>query len=262
MEDAQVLYNAKDGILAVGFDLDGNVVPSQFAQGDIVGTIQMNVDVVHTKDTYTGDDVHVLDFFSRDESHQEYGVLYTSQNQDLILNLLALKPTLNHYFKGMVETPHQASMQHRITRSLLSNLIGLDKPEFDLQSAIQEISNILSPLVVDTPPVVSPNVTLSNITIVANHSDILSVRYLWFKAADGTWWYNHILSPEMVTASSSCSVKPTKMNLSLVIQSMVPEEVVGEYFMVTITHTKSQNLLTSTVLIDKMTSPHQLDKSE
>lgn len=262
MEDSQVLYNAKDGILAVGFDNEGNVVPPQFTQGQTTGTIQMDVDVVHTKDTYDGDDEHILDFFSRDETHAAYGVLYTAENQDLMLNILALQSTLNLPFVGIQETPHQPSMQHRITSALLSNLIGLEKSDFELQNAIYDIGNVLSPLTKKIPPVVAPNVTLSNVTMTNSHSDVNSINYIWFKGADGTWWYNHILPPEVITASSSCTLKPTKMNLSLIMVSQIPEEVVGEYFLITITHTKSQNILTTTVGIDKLTSPHPLPDTE
>lgn len=252
MSDSQVLYNCKDGILAAGFDLEGNLVPAQFAPTmEFPGTLQMNCDVVHTKDTYKGDDEYIIDFFNRDETHPEYGVLYTEENKHLLINVDKLRPHLLTPFADIVETPHQASLAHRITSAILSGTIGLNKEGFDANRSIREISETLAPLRDDIKAEETEVVALQNMVVSTNRDDVKVDTYLWFCNSDGIWWHDHILPPEIITATSLCSLKPTHLDIKVSMIANIPEEVKGVFYVVTILQSRSQNLVTNKVTMTK-----------
>lgn len=252
MSDSQVLYNCKDGILAAGFDLEDNLIPAQFAPTmQYPGTLQMDCDVVHTKDTYKGDDEYIIDFFNREEDHPEYGVLYTEDNKHLLTNVGKLRPHLLTPFDGMVETPHQASLIHRITHAMLSGTIGLNKEGFDANRSIREIGETLAPLREDIVAEETEVVALQNIVVSTNRDDVKLDTYLWFCNSEGIWWHDHILPPELLTATSSCSLKPTHIDIKVSMMADIPKEVKGVFYVVTVLQSKSQNLITSKVTIVK-----------
>lgn len=256
MSDTQVLYNARDGILAVGFDNDGTLIPPQFtASSDYTGTVQVNCDIVETQQTYKGDDEHIVDFFSRTKDHPEYGILYDAKSKNMMLNIGKLLPVLTEPFKGMVETPHQASMQHRITHALLHGIIGLNHEGFDYPREMDNIRKVLSPLGGGsaTDQIAEPIgvIVLNNNTITSQHLDASKETFIWFKNAEGTWWTNNILPASIVSASTSCTLKPLNITSYTTMVVEVPEEVVGEFFVISINRNKSQNIVSTDVTISK-----------
>lgn len=252
MSDSQVLYNCKDGILAAGFDLENNLIPAQFAPSlEFQGTLQMNCDIVHTKDTYKGDDEYVIDFFNREETHSDYGVLYTEENKHLLVNVGIVRPHILKPFTDMAETPHQASLVHRITNAILTGALGINKEGFDSNRLIAEIGETLAPFSDDVVAEETSVVALQNITVSTKRDDIKVDTYLWFCNSNGVWWYDHILPPELLTATSLCSLKPTHIDMKVSIMANIPEEVKGVFYVVTILQTKSQNLVSNKVTIAK-----------
>lgn len=252
MSDTQVLYNARDGILAVGFDNDGNLIPPQFtASSDYTGTVQVNCDIVETQQTYKGDDEHIIDFFSRTTDHPEYGILYDAKSKNMMLNIGKLLPALTKPFQGFVETPHQASMQHRITHAILHGIIGLDKQDFNYSREATVIENILKPLYDDSEAVALNAIVLDNNVITARHLDASKETFIWFKNDEGTWWTNNILPASIVSASTSCTLKPLNITSYTTMVVEVPEEVVGEFFIIGINRNKSQNIVSTDVTISK-----------
>lgn len=252
MSDTQVLHNAKDGVLAVGFDNDSNLIAPQFTvSNDYTGTIQLNPDVVETAKTYKGDDENIIDFFSRDESHPEYGILYDAKSKNLMLNIAKLLPSLTTPFKDFVETPHQSSMQHRITHAILHGLIGLNNQDFDYKREEINIHNTLSALNDGGAPEAINAIVLDNNIITARHLDASKETFVWFKNAEGVWWSNSILPASVLSASTSCTLKPLSITSYTTMVVEVPEEVVGEFFVIGINRNKNQNIVSSEVTITK-----------
>ena len=257
MSDSQVLYNGKDGILAAGFDSEGNLIPAQFSPSmEFPGTLQMNCDVVHTKDTYKGDDEYIIDFFNREESDPEFGVLYTERDKHLLTNVGKLRPHLLAPFADMVETPHQASLVHRITNAILTGTLGIDKEGFDVNRTIREIGETLAPLREDIIAEETEAVALQNIIVSTNRDDVRLDTYLWFCNSDGVWWSDHILPPELLTATRLCTLKPTHVDMKVSMVASIPEEVKGIFYIVTILQSKTQNLITNKVTIVKCVAKH------
>ena len=253
MSDIQVLHNAKNNILAIGFDNDGNVVPASFSPNSTTrGTVQINADIVHTKDTYHGDDEYIKAFFVRDESDPLYGVVFNEQDEIVKTNMAMLHPAITEPFIGFEENIFQASMQHRITQAILSGIIGIDKQDFTAAHEIVAIKNMLAPLQDDkTPPVETDSLVLRSMVNVTPHTEMRVETFIWYKNADGVWWYNNILIPELVSASTSSTLTPFTMRSVSEMGVPVPPEIVGEFYLISIAQSKSQNTLVSNVNINK-----------
>lgn len=251
MSEHQVLHNARGGILAVGFDEEGNLVPPQFAQDGGGTTIQMDPEEIHTAQTYTGTDQSVIDFFARGPEDVGYGVLYNEQNKTVMLNLSALQPKLFSLFGDITETPHQPSLIHRITRALLQGTIGLDDEDFDMDGTYKTFQDALAPLTDDSEPTEVSVIPLQFGTVSGPQSDVRVDTFLWFKKDNGEWWHNNLTVPELVSSSSSCELNTVTLDVMCNMLIERPKDIVGTYFVVTLLQTRVMNVTSSTVTVQK-----------
>lgn len=251
MSEHEVLHNASNGVLAVGFDSEGNLITPQFSPRGGEYTIQIDPELIHTKDTYVGEDPDIIDFFNRNPGDLGYGVLYNTQNKWAMLNLARVQNALAAPFEHITETPHQASLQHRLTRALLQSAVGLDNEDFDVVAFSSDITKSFSGLSPDAEVTTSGSVNLTFGTLTTPHSDIRVDTFLWYQLENGEWWYNNITIPEVITASSSCTMAASSIDLKGTMLIKLPPEIEGTYYLVKLLQSRSQNTTTTTITVDK-----------